>query len=34
VHDKEVIHAAFFRLEEAENPETLASLRRLRHYRE
>jgi len=33
VHENEVIHAAFFRLEEAEQPEHMASIRR-RHYRE
>lgn len=31
VHQNEVIHAAFFRLEETEQPEHMASLRRRRH---
>ena len=34
VHENEVIHAAFFRLEETEQPEHMASIRRRRHYRE
>ncbi len=35
VHENEVIHAAFFRLDEAEQPDRMASLRnRRRHYRE
>jgi len=35
VHENEVIHAAFFRLEEAAQPDTITSLRnRRRHYRD
>jgi hypothetical protein len=34
VHDNEVIHAAFFRLEETEQPDHMASYHRRRHYRE
>ncbi|HSA12935.1 MAG TPA: hypothetical protein P5205_21480 [Candidatus Paceibacterota bacterium] len=34
VHANEVIHAAFFRLEDTAQPDHMASLRRRRHYRE
>jgi hypothetical protein len=33
-HENEVIHAAFFRLDETEKTERMASIRRRRHYRE
>ena len=34
VHEHEVIHAAFFRLDETDRPEHMASIRRRHHYRE